>query len=440
MSTAVSRGSDAVIPPSSLFVFWPGDQPPMAEEVRLRLEQWGHAAPDAESAAAEETVWSFWLELADRPISYLIWCERVSGPHLALLDQVRWRDEEQEAEARSCRWVVGLEGPLSLRHPTLDYQLQLRLCDTISRDWAPVVYDASGFQFRTPQELHQLTSTRTPPRTSSLYTIHKVRSNGRNAVEGGEPERFWLHTHGLERAGVPDLEIFQVPAPLVNAACELMETVASLWIQYQTPEPETPFAVGHGLEIAWRPWQAIVEELPQNAIGGWRYRRDEFNHTGYRAALLASQPAGGLRGRVWLPPLAILERMTHPETTLFRSLYETRRMSQLARERWGSFGMLFVGRRPADWRFAVKLRYGDELDGGNGEHLWFEVNAIRPGRIQAKLVSSPMFVKELTVGELAWHDLERLSDWRVLTGFGVFDPETSEALFDEVAKLSPATA
>ena len=77
----------------------------MAEEVRLRLEQWGHAAPDAESAAAEETVWSFWLELADRPISYLTWCERVSGPHLALLDQVRWRDDEQQAEASACRWV-----------------------------------------------------------------------------------------------------------------------------------------------------------------------------------------------------------------------------------------------------------------------------------------------------------------------------------------------
>ncbi|HVJ82175.1 MAG TPA: hypothetical protein VNC50_14000 [Planctomycetia bacterium] len=445
MPVETANGADPLIPPSSIFVFWPGDQPPMAEEIRLRLGEFGAAAPhaDAETAenSAENTAWSFWLELADRPVSQLVWCERVGGPHLALLDRVRFRDPQQEVEARACRWVVGVEGPLSLRNPVQDYQLQLRICEAVARDWAPVTFDASGFVFRTAEETQRLAAARVPPRTSQLYGVHQVRCNGDRAVAGGEPRRYWLHTHGLERAGVPDLEIFEVPEQLVDAACEAIETVASLWIQYQTPAPETPFAIGADLEIAWRPWQAQVEEMPHAAVGGWRYRRDEFAHAGYRAVLVAAKPVGGVVGRfgrVWRPPVETLERIASPATALYRSQYETRRMAQVARERWPSFGMLFAGRRPRDWRFAVKLRYGEE--GAGCEHLWFEVLGLKPGRVQAALCSQPTLVRHLRPGDVEWHDLERLSDWRIFTGFGVFDPDGADALFDDVRRAEPSAA
>jgi hypothetical protein len=407
-------------------MLWPGNDPPMAEEIRIRLEQWGNVAPDPEGAAAEDTIWSFWLDLADRPVSHLIWCEPFEGPHLRLLDRMKFRDSLHEAEVRSCRWLVGHEGPLSLRHPNADYQLQLRIAEAISRDWSPAFFDASGFVFRSPREIKHLIASKTPPRTSTLYSIHRV-SNG--IPTDDEPEKFWLHTHGLQRAGVPDLDLLDVPAPLVCAAGELLETVASLWIHYQTPEPETPFAIGQGIDISWRPWQVVAEERDHRANGGWKFRTDEWAHTGYRAVLFASQPTilpGG--GKIWNTPSEVLFKLTQPETTLFRSAYETRRMASLAQERWSSFGMLFAGRRPADWRFAVKLRYGDD-NGSRGEHLWFEVLGIRPGRIQARLISFPTMVHDLEIGQAGWHDLARMSDWRVLTPQGTYDPETADELF-----------
>jgi hypothetical protein len=435
MHDSTSLDSDVVVPPSSMFVFLPGDEPPFAEEIRVRLADFGTVASEQHDPSAEDTLWSFWLDLGDRPVSYLIWCEPVDGPHLRLLDQVAARNEQAAREAAACRFVVGVEGPLSLRHPLVDFHLQLRLADAVSCDWAPLVYDASGMQFRTLAEVKQLIATSTPPRVGSTYSMHRVRQT----PQPGRPDRYWIHTHGLQRAGVPDLEIMDVPAPLLTAAQELVETVAGLWIQYQTPEPERPFAVGQGLEISWRPWHAAAEELPADEPGGWAYRKDEFAHTGYRAVLVAARPTTGA-ARIWRSPTEVLERLTRPETTLFRSAYETRRMAALARERWSSFGMLFAGRRPSDWRFAVKLRFGD--DAGHCEHLWFEVSGVRPGKVHGTLISAPAYIQGMRAGDADWHDLTRLSDWRILTDFGTFDPESADALFDSEARMAcePAIA
>lgn len=432
-NSLLTRESDAVIPPSSLFVFWPGEQTPLAEEIRLRLQAWGHPAHDHEDfalqgdmdfggAAAEGTLWAFRFELADRPVSYLVWCEEVNGLHRQLLGSVRWRTLDQEAEAHACRWVVGLEGPLSLRQPTADYQMQLRLCDAISAAGSPVIYDANAFLFRTLQDLHHLTVARTPPRIGCLYTVHKVPD------DSGE-DMYWLHTHGLERAGVPELELFGVPGKLLHAGCELMEAVAGLWIEYQTPEPDAPFEIGDSLRLMWRPWQAAVTELRGNAVGGWAYRREGQGHTGYRAVLTIA-PKTPRNGRLG-PPLDVLEALTRAETTLFKTVSETRRMAQLARERWGTFGMLFASKRPSQWRFAVKLSYPAGNSELAPEHLWFDVLEIKPGRIQAKLVSVPATVTGLEVGNAAWHLLEQLSDWRIVTEDSVYDPETAAVLLED---------
>ncbi|MFO0948128.1 MAG: DUF4026 domain-containing protein [Planctomycetota bacterium] len=425
MSEAVSRECDAVVPPSSLFVFWPGDEPPLAEEIRYRLLEWGQVAKDEDNANAEETLWSFWLELADRPASCFVWCEAVTGAHLRMLDGVRWRSKEQESAAKQCRWMVGIEGAISLKEPVADYLNQLRLCESISRDWAPVIYDASSFRFRTPEDVRHLLASRTLPRTSCLFTVHKVADPRTRSEES----LHWLHTHGLERAGIPDLEMFNVPARLIPAACELLEAVAELWLEFGTPEPQTPFAIGNDLEIAWRPWQVVVAESANDLVGGWRYRNSDLGHAGYRAVLVGPGVSGWIRKR-WIPPLVLLERMTATETTLYKTSPESRRMAKLARERWGSFGLLFASQRPQNWRFAVKLGYPMTTDPQHLEHLWYDVVAIQPGKILGKLLSTPACTESQSLGQTEWHPLDRLSDWRIVTPDGVFDPESAESLLE----------
>jgi len=416
----------SVIPPSSLFILWPGDQPPMAEEVRLRLAEWGNAAPEMGEERAEDTLWSFWFDLADRPASTFIWCEPVSDSHRMLLDYVHWRTAAQRKQAFECRWMVGLEGPISLREPTSDYQLQLRLCEAISCDWSPVIFDASALIYRSIDDVRLLTDAETPPRKSSLYSIHKVRST----PEGANPTCYWVHTHGLERAGIPDLEIMGVPQAWLGSACELIDAVADLWIEFSTPDPEVPFAIGGGLDIAWRPWQAIAAEVDPRAVGGRNYRGPDQGHCGFRAVLVA--PEKDRDGEIaWRQPIEVLRRISRSETTLYKTVQESRRMARLAKERWGTFGILFASPHPPDWRFAVKLSFPMEDEPRHGEHLWFDVLAIRPGEVMGRLVSVPSYLGRQSIPGTGWQELRRLSDWRIVTPQGVFDPENAGVLLEE---------
>lgn len=416
-----------VIPPSSLFVLWPGEQPPMAEEIRLRLEEWGQSAPEMGADGPEETLWSFWFELADRPQSFFVWCERFAHSHKVLLERVHWRDDEQREQAYSCQWMVGLEGPISLREPAADYQLQLRLCEAISCEWSPVVFDASALLFRTVDDVRLLTETSTPPRKSSLYSIHKVRS----ARMPGSSPTSWLHTHGLERTGIPDLEILETPEPLLGSACELIDAVADLWIEFGTPDPGIPFAIGGGLEITWHPWQAATASFPASSAGGWDYRSND--HGGFRAVLSV---AARTKEPVWAPPLDVLQRITRSETTLYKTVQESRRMARLARERWGVFGILFASSHPENWRFAVKLSFPMDEDPRHGEHLWFDVLSIRPGEILGRLISVPSHLSRQVIPDTGWQNLSRLSDWRIVTPESVFDPETAGILLEQRCALT----
>lgn len=427
MRDADMHESETVIPPSSLFVFWPGDEPPMAEEIRVRLSDWGTVPGDIDVLPPEDTLWSFWFEVAERPVSYLVWCEQVTGAHLRMLNDVKWRNADQRAAAMATTWMVGIEGPMSLAEPVRDFQRQLRLCEAIGRDWSPVVYDANACRFHVRSDLLPLITSRIPPRTSSLFMIHKVRSSR----PGLEP-RYWLHTHGLERAGIPDLELFDVPEPLLGAACELMETVADLWIECSTPEPQVPFSVGRGLELAWRPWQAAVATLDRAAVGGWNNRGPDTAHDGYRAVLVTSKVDGWFARR-WTTPTALLEKLTESQATVYKTTGETGRMTDLARERWANFGMIFASGHPADWRFAVKLQFDVEQAIGSTEHLWFDVQGIRPGEVLGKLVSTPAAVSHLVPGVSEWHRLERMSDWRIVTPEGVYSPETADLLLEELS-------
>lgn len=423
--------NNPVIPPSSLFILWPGDQPPMAEEIRVRLAEWGQAAPEMGGEGAEETLWSFWFELSDRPSSFFLWCEQVSESHKMLLDYVHWRTIEQREQARRCKWMVGLEGSLSLREPAGDYQGQLRLCEAISREWSPVVFDASALLYRSIDDVRQLTDSTTAPRKSCLYSIHKVRST----TDRSNVPSFWVHTHGLERTGVPDIEIMNVPHNLLGSACELIDAVADLWIEFSTPDPEMPFAIGNSLDVAWRPWQAVAMEIDPYAAGGREYRLPEQGHGGFRAVLVEPN-INDRRISGWRAPVDLLSRISRAETTLYKTVHESRRMASLAKERWSIFGMLFASQHPADWRFAVKLSFPMDDDPRHGEHLWFDVAAIKPGQVMGRLVSVPSHLSRQSIPQAGWRDLKKLSDWRIITGQGVYDPENAGLLLEDRSALA----
>ena len=115
-------------------------------------------------------------------------------------------------------------------------------------------------------------------------------------------------------------------------------------------------------------------------------------------------------------------------------------MARLARERLGAFEDYFrrYGGEPA-WGFLVKLGYRTDhaASDDDREHLWFEVHAIEPGRVEATLLNEPYDVARMKEGDRDSHDLELLTDWTVLCQYGRFAPDNISLLAKEIAKGEP---
>ena len=75
----------------------------------------------------------------------------------------------------------------------------------------------------------------------------------------------------------------------------------------------------------------------------------------------------------------------------------------------------------------VKLRYEDTAS-GSGEHLWFEVHDTREDSLDATLINQPFGEIGIAQGERGTHELERLSDWSILSPLGMVTPRSTRLL------------
>jgi hypothetical protein len=413
--------------PSTLYVFWPEKELPLFEEVRCRLEGWGQQSGESDESGA---FWSHFFKVPEHPIPIHIWaCPRQEEHLFQSYKNVRWSHKEERSKAEKSQWLIGVETLLNPLDPLQSYHLQLRFCMALCPD-IPAVYDACSHILRSGSEIDRLTSTRVPPRTNELFSIHVVVNSD------SDRKHCWLHSHGLNRARAPEIDLLEVPEPLCNAGYHLINGVAELLIGSELPEQGQAFEIGHDLQVTWRPWQDVVNERG-DLLGGKEDREGIGNdHGGHRFVLLqaGSEDKESTQEPLLRSPLEVLDDLDHKSGVLFISKRETERMARLAKERWAVFGMLFARHKDnesEDWRFLAKLGYQVEQgDSKEREHLWFEVKEIAPGRLKGALLNEPIHIGHMNEGQEKWHDLSLLTDWNILSNLGAFNPETADYLWD----------
>lgn len=416
--------------PSILHALWPDDALPLAEEVRHRLHGWGDVL-SAESHA--QGFWSLTVQLHEYPFPARIFCsnpdEQIQFQH----ERTRWTNKDEEKRALRCRWALGLEFPMLIREdPVGSYHFQLKLAQALCSP-VPAVYDTSSHFLRSGSEIDRLTNTRVPPRVRELYSIHAVRQEQ-------QPEaKYWLHTHGLTRAGIPECELIELPESDLESGAQLLEAFVAAVLDQELPPPAVPFQIGHELEVSWRPWHEVADQYPK-AFGGRQDRRGlDGSHQGERLIIGPAHPNkhaprelhGSFISQV--VPIEALDALTQRGGIQYLSKRDTERMASLAKERWPIFGMLFARHKDhrEHWSFLAKFGYPvDDGSESEREHLWFDVQDIVPGQIKAALLNEPMYVSSLNQGESDWHDLKRLTDWTIISPLGHFNPESADYLWD----------
>lgn len=418
--------------PSPLFVLLPeGDEPPTATAAIAALsERFGAAfafdmvVPPTEPDAA----WEATCRVGER--GFQVFARR--SPDTDLLQQVQpdaeiFGPEAQTAIAAS-RWCVGAKLVLGA-DPTEDLHFQLAVLAALAPRGLALL-DVVALRLHHMVWLRESAASSAPPSPAALYTIHSVG-------EGDAPR--WLHTHGLLRCGMVEIEMFDVPAGDSGALGHLLNVVAAMFLEHGLPPPGTPVAAGAGIDVVWLPWEKALAVRPPRTQGGREDRDDP--HSVPSAVLFARAPKLlGLFGS-GLAPIARLAARLDDSPVLFVSTAETRRMELLARERLPLLRALFAELQGNEsFVFVVKL--GFETAGGDDgarEHLWFEVHGFRGDLVDATCTNAPMAVPTLREGQRGEHELARLSDWSIFCPVGRFDAERVHLLQHFLAN-APAEA
>lgn len=408
-----------IVPSQLLALLTPGTQAPSLEDALALLDAAADLgvsevetlAPERDDAEWELSL-SIRVEGRPEPARARAWL--APAPRDFLLEGVSWRGVTPNdlALGQESLWAVGTE-LLFGGHPLRDFHAHVRLLAALTNDVA-LVLDTNAVAPRSGRWLREVALASTPPSPSTLFTIHDVGDS--------ETGPHWLHTHGLDRAGVIELDAVEIPAESAGAVGQLLNALASLLLETGSPLPDEPFFGGEEIELVWLPWRDALEKVAPDVPGSARDRVDPF-HSRARGVLF--RPVDGPSGRKYESLESYLP-LLEKDPLFYVSSYESERMALFASERLPRFLDLFARfGTEADWVFLVKLGYG--ADGAeereDREHLWFRVHGQSPGGVDATLLNQPYRVAHLSEGMRGHHSLDLLSDWGVMTPHGRFGPD-----------------
>ncbi len=351
------------------------------------------------------------------------------APQDLLLEGVNWRGvSARDLDAsKSSRWSLGTELWFG-GHPLRDFHAQTRLLAALATE-GTLVLDSNALTPRSFHWLREVALAKTPPSPSSLFTIHDVGD--------GDDSPHWLHTHGLDRSGVIELDALDIPGHGSALVGQLLNSLGALFLETGCPPPDEPFFGGEDIELVWLPWQDAVKKLPHGVPGGERDRKD-LSHTRDRGVLF--RPVADAGGRKY-ESLASYFPLLEKDPLFFVSSLESERMALLASERLPRFlDLLTQYGASQGWTFLVKLGFiADSSESREDrEHLWFRVHAHAHGDVDATLLNQPYCVAQLSEGARGRHSLDLLSDWGVACPHGRFGPDNVaelERLLGERASL-----
>lgn len=431
--------------PTTLIALWPDDHPPMVTEITSAIasvlvesmEVLGEMEPDEEDGDVQ---WIVVVELPGLPHPVMVWTEPAHSEPPEGVDP---------SEAAKCKWIVGMETVLGGEDP-ISCHTFLMQCLAAALPDAPAILDANTTLWHGREELDAVfLSDEVEPPADGLWIIHAV-SREDPSREGYE--LVWLHTHGLWRCGLPELEMLEVPREHIDLAATLLNEIASLTFEFPPPPAGEPFEIGAGVTVTLQPWDTLTKTMDAQLPGGMNDRHGERNdaHTGVRAVICDPEQRGRY-ARAWVWPERAIEAMRRDEVTLYRTRRATDRQAALARARWDQFATAFSSAHRAliDDRdepkaiFLVKAGFQHDCaeHENDREHLWFQVRGFQNSDADAVLVNQPQNVARLERGRAERITPEEISDWQVQTPHGIFGPDDIDAMWrtlDELKHLHTA--
>lgn len=422
---------------STMFLFVGDEEPLSRAKVHEILTEWGWQLTHHEKLAKLGGVeWAEGWETNER--IFIVSLMRIDESLLELIcfDEARVEDEGLKKEARKAKWLLRVETQWDPHYPIDSFRQQIQFCAPFCLSRKMPLFDFNSTHLFSYEEVYELAFGKVPPRATNLYVIHDLYPS-----EGPNHDGHWLHTHGLNRAGLVDLELLNVPARYTSAAAELLIAAVDLLLGGNPPLLNKTIQVGHGLKVSLLEWEKYVSQLPVETVGGIQNRLKESGsedpfHAGYRTAIVSQKPKGFFKKK-WNLPVGVLSDIAkNGDDIIWKSTAEIERLKMLANDRWEVFCRLYQQKKD-DWKFSLKLGCPIDSSGTRNEYLWFEVYELEKDRVRAVLKNQSFGSRKFNTGVERWYPLNIIADWKIHTPTGNYSPEDAHILLDggSAAKL-----
>lgn len=304
----------------------------------------------------------------------------------------------------------GLEVDMEFGEDSLaSYHTQLKIVTALMPD-AVAILDASSEKILSGKWAKLAAESKVPPAPRYIYTVQAVSD---------EEDRVWLHSHGLNRCGIPELEILNSTKDTYQSHYNIIETMAGRLFELEEPlEMGEPFYLARVTEeipmfTTIVPWQEAVEHYPEDMLGGKLDREKSHNEDTCGIFVYASPE--DLENRKY-SPVSVFDEFLQDNPMYMISNKETDRMRNLAAERMNY--MLDAAKNEEN---VIILKIGLEMDeefredDTELEHIWFELLEVKDGKVRCKLTQEPYFVKNMHEGSEGIYTLDKITDWLIYT-------------------------
>ena len=300
------------------------------------------------------------------------------------------------------------------------YQLQLKLAVTMVPDMLGVL-DESAEKMLPAKWVKMTAESNVLPNPKDLFSVQAVVS---------DDKKVWLHTHGLCRCGITELEILESDVDNYQSHYNLLLAYA-IYLLDNKKNPEVKDRGAYiGLLINNQPvvvtcvsWTKAILEYKRLKLGGNEDRKN--GHNSRTSVIFLYKSEEDERNGV-LSKVNIYDKLWGENPIFFISDEETTRMKNLAIERFDYVKKSFKNK---DNQVIIKIGLPLEED-GSFEHIWFELLEIKGNKFKAKLTQEPYNIANMHTGDEGWYTKDDVTDWLIYTKDYSISPDNVYLLDD----------
>ena len=262
------------------------------------------------------------------------------------------------------------------------------------------------------------------PAPRYLFTVQAISDGG---------DEVWLHTHGLKRCGLYELEILCSNKETFNDHYKMIESFAVRMLESDEPiEPGDGVFIGQAagkvLTLTAVDWREALGFYPDATIGTEEDRDDEVHGEDTYVLMIYKNDKDEAEKRY--TPIQDFNQFLDKNPMYMFSSKETKRMSDLAIERIPYMLKAFGDKENG---ILVKIGLITDKENWNGdepqrEHIWFELKDVMEDRIVAQLTQEPYYVSGIKEGDVGTYPFTDITDWIVFTKKNRITPDDAYLL------------